>query len=246
MSNEIVVSENPGAAGAGSATGEGLAGGGGQTGFASLTADPARKAEIERILKTDFARYEGEGLDKEYLALLEAEQEAINPDSVNPTRPLNPEKSRIGMCGSEAGRKLVSDWESMGGFKTHLTNVQRDVGAMVRAIGGNREQRVFMEHFDREVPIPARLAVYDEIASGTGIYVTPAPASEVKHFASTPAGKTLVDEWGPSAPEKVAMLRARAKRLTDNMSEEDADDFWAWFEGLDPDPVAAIFRKLAG
>ncbi|MER9080613.1 hypothetical protein [Mesorhizobium sp. M0895] len=244
MSNELVVSENSGAA-AGSAT-EGLAGGGGQAGFASLTVNPTRKAEIERIMKSDFARYEDEGLNKEYLALLEAEQYEVDPDSIPATRPLAPDQSRTELCSSEAGRKLVHDWDRSGGFKAHLANVQRDVGEMVRAIGSIREQRVFMEHFDREVPIPARLAVYDEIAAGTGIYVTPAAPSEVKHFASTPAGKTLVAEWGPVAGEKVAMLRGRATRMTANMSEADADGFWTWFDNLDAGPVAAIFRKLAG
>ncbi|WP_167364910.1 hypothetical protein [Mesorhizobium qingshengii] len=45
-----------------------------------------------------------------------------------------------------------------------------------------------MERFDREVPEPARLAVYGEIAAGRNAYVAPAAPSEIKHFAATPAG----------------------------------------------------------
>lgn len=69
-----------------------------------------------------------------------------------------------------------------------------------------------MERFDREVPEPARLAVYGEIAAGRNAYVAPAAPSEIKHFAATPAGAALVAEWDTSASENVAMLRARAKR----------------------------------
>ncbi|MER9840330.1 hypothetical protein NKJ59_03595 [Mesorhizobium australicum] len=245
MSNELTISENSGAARAGSAT-EGLTGGGEQAGFASLPANPTRKAEIERIMREDFDLYERSGLNREYLALLQAEQYQINPDSVNPTVPMQADQSRIALCSSEAGRKLVSDWDSMGGFKAHLANVQRDVAEIVRSMGGNRAQRVFMEHFDREVPVPARLAVYDEIAAGVSAYVPPASAGEVKHFTATPAGAALVAEWGTTASEKVAMLRTRAKRINDALSEDDAHEFWFWLDEQAPAAAAAIFRKMAG
>lgn len=245
MSNEITVSDSGAAPATGPATD--LATGAEQSGVASpLPAGAGRKAEIEHIMRTDFAAYESSGLSREYLEILEAEQFEINPDSVNPTRPMEADQSRNALCSSEAGRKLVSGWESMGGFRVHLGNVQRDVSRVVQTFGGNREQRVFMEHFDREVPEPARIAIYAEIANGPDLYVTPAAPSEVKHFASTPAGASLVAEWGSYAAEKVAMLRARAKRLDENMSEEESGDFWTWFDNLEPGPVAAIFRKLAG
>lgn len=245
MSNELIISENSGAGGAGSAT-EGLTGGGERAGFASLPANPTRKAEIERIMKEDFDLYERSGLNREYLALLQAEQFQINPDSVNPTVPMDAGESRNSLCSSEAGRKLVSDWDSLGGFKAHLMNVQRDVADMVRSLGSNRAQRVFMEHFDREVPEPARLAVYDEIAAGRNAYVAPASSGEVKNFAATPAGGSLVAEWGTSASENVAMLRARAKRINDALSEDDAHEFWFWLDELDAATAATIFRKMAG
>ncbi|TIL43412.1 hypothetical protein [Mesorhizobium sp.] len=197
-------------------------------------------------MRTDFAAYENTGLSREYLEILEAEQAEINPDSVNPTRPMDADRSRNSMCSSEAGRKLVSDWEQMGGFRVHLGNVQRDVGEMVRAAGGNREQRIFLENFSRSVPMGAEIALIDEIAAGRGLYVAPASSAEIKLFASTPAGRTLMEEWGSVAAERVAMLRSRAARMTANMSEDESADFWTWFDNLEPGPVAAIFRKLAG
>ncbi|RWH93741.1 MAG: hypothetical protein EOQ89_04855 [Mesorhizobium sp.] len=246
MSNELTISENSGAAAATGPATDGLAGGGGQAGFASLTVNPTRKAEIERIMNEDFDLYESSGLNKEYLALLEAEQFEINPDSVNPTRPMEADQSRNALCSSQAGRQLVADWDSMGGFRVHLANVQKDVGEIVRSLGSVREQRVFMAKFDRDIPEPARYAVYDEIAAGRGLYVAPASSAEIKLFASTPAGRTLMEEWGSVAAERVAMLRSRAARLTANMNEDEADDFWTWFNNLEPGPVAAILRKLAG
>lgn len=245
MSTEIAVSEKSGAGGAGSAT-DGLASRGGQAGFASLPANPVRKAEIEHLMRSDFARYENEGLSREYQALLEAEQMEVDPDSLPATRPLAADVSRTEMCGSEAGRKLVSAWDQMGGFSAHLANVQRDVGEMVRSIGTVRAQRAFMERFDRDVPIAARLALYDEIAAGRNAYVEPATPGQVKHFAATPAGAILVAEWGSWAPEKVAMLRSRAARLQASMDEDDAFTFWDWFDHLEAGPVVAIFRNLAG
>ncbi|TIO26941.1 hypothetical protein [Mesorhizobium sp.] len=104
----------------------------------------------------------------------------------------------------------------------------------------------FMEGFDQVVPLAARLAAYDELERGPLVAITPASASEVKLFASTPAGRMLVEEWGSAGAEMVAMLRGRAARMTDNMSEEDADGFWTWFDTLEPAPAAAIFRQLAG
>src|SRR5689334_12341135 len=106
MSNELIKTENPGAGGAGPATDEGGAGGAGQGGFASLPANATRKAEIEAIMRTDFARYEDEGLDKEYRALLQGELEAANPEAGNPTAPMPADASRTVLCSSLEGQKL--------------------------------------------------------------------------------------------------------------------------------------------
>ncbi|TPJ50632.1 hypothetical protein [Mesorhizobium sp. B2-6-4] len=243
MSNELTTSENPGAAGAGSATGEGLTTGAEQAGFASLPAGAGRKAEIQHVMRTDIDRYYADGMDREYAQILQSEQATINPDSVNPTQPMDAEQSRISLCSSDAGRRLVSDWDEMGGFRAHLVNVQRTASDIVRTIGGNREQRVFMEHFDRDVPETARIATYAEIAAGPA-YVMPATPNEVKSFEATPAGSVLVAEWGSDAAQNVAQLRARAKRLTDALDEDDAHEFWFWLDEQTPATAAAIFRKL--
>ena len=244
MSNELAVSQESGAASQPAM--DGFAGGIGQGGFASPLADPARKAEIEKIMKSDFARYESEGLDREYLEILRAEQVAIDPDSGTPTRPMLAEDFRMELCSSVGGQKLVASWDVMGGFKTHLANVQRDAGEIVRAAGSPLKQRVLMATFDRDVPEAARLEFFDEVASGPPTFVQPASKGEVDLFAKTPAGKDLVAEWSSFAPEKVAILRARAARLTDRLTDEEAIALWDWLDNV-PAPVAkAVFLKMAG
>ncbi|TGR22404.1 MULTISPECIES: hypothetical protein [unclassified Mesorhizobium] len=245
MSNEIVISENPGAAGAGSATGEGLTGGAARVGFASLPADPTRKAEIEAVMRSDFARYESEGLDQEYAALLQGEIEAANPDAGKPTAPMPADASRATLCSSVEGQRLVYDWSRDGAFQTRLANVQKDVGEIVREAGNNRRQRAFMERFTQEVPAAVEVALMDEFATGAP-WSTPASSGEIDLFATTPAGKIMVQHWGAEAAEKVGVLRQRAARLTDMLDEDSAADLWAWFENLDTHVITKIYRKMAG
>ncbi|RUV59647.1 hypothetical protein EOA85_11160 [Mesorhizobium sp. M5C.F.Ca.IN.020.29.1.1] len=244
MSNELTVSENSGAAAATGPATDGLAGGVAQSGFASLTVDPARKAEIERIMNEDFDLYERSGLNKEYLALLEAEQFELDADSMPATRPLPADVSRNEMCSSEAGRRLVMDWERAGGFKVHLANVQKTVSKMVSAIGSNRAQRAFMERFDRDVPEGARYAIYGDIAMGDSMYVAPATGDQMAEFGKTPAGKAMLSEWGSRAAENVSVIRARAARMISQMPDDDVPEFLAWVDELPAEIVTSIYRNL--
>ncbi|RWB77484.1 MAG: hypothetical protein EOQ50_05350 [Mesorhizobium sp.] len=245
MSNDLVISENPGAGGAGSATGEGLTGGAARVGFASLPANPTRKAEIEAIMRADFDRYESEGLDQEYRALLQGEMEAVNPEAGTPTAPMPVEASRMVLCSSQEGQKLVYEWERMGGFRTVLAGVQKDVGEIVKEAGSALRQRSFMERFTQSVPAAVEVALMDEFASGTP-WAPPASQAEVDLFATTPAGKIMVQHWGAEAAERVGILRKRAARLVDSLTEDEEADLWAWFGGLDTHVITKVFRTMAG
>ncbi|TIP42430.1 MAG: hypothetical protein E5X77_24185 [Mesorhizobium sp.] len=244
MSNELTIS-NPGAGSAGPATDVGGAGGAGQGGFASLPPNATRKAEIEAIMRTDFARYEDEGLDKEYRALLQGEIEAVNPEAGNPTAPMPADASRTVLCSSQEGQKLVGEWERMGGFRMILSSVQKDVGEIVKEAGNNLRQRYLMQTFTEAVPLAAEVALMDEFASGVP-WAPPASQGEIDLFAKTEAGKIMVQHWGREAPERVGILRKRAARLVDSLTEDEAADLWAWFDGLDTHVVTRIFRKMAG
>lgn len=244
MSNDIVTTSDSGAE-RWTAT-ENLSTGPTSGDASPRVSSPGRKAEIEMIRATDFDLYESQGLDREYRAILEQELVAADPGAGNPTESMPADMSRNALCGSVEGQKLVRDWDRMGGFNTHLANVQKDAGAIVRAVGDNRAQRAFMERFDRSVPEAARLAVYDEIASGPPTFVVPATDSEVRLFAKTEAGAALVAEWGSDTPERVATLRKRAANLNERMYDDEAESFWSWLENLDPSAAKAVFRKLAG
>lgn len=245
MSNDLIPVEGSGPVGVVPESGPGGTVAPGAT--ASVSGNlAARKAEIEAVMNSDFDEYERSGLNREYLEILEAEMMGADPDAGVPTRPMDASDSRTMLCGSQAGQKLVLEWERMGGFNVHLRNVQKSVGELVRAIGPNRAQRAFMERFDRNVPEGARLAVYDEIAAGAGMYVQPATEAQIKAFANTPAGKVLVPEWGTEAAQRIATLRAREKRLIDAMGEENWLDVMDWFDGLDVETAAMIFRKMSG
>ncbi|CDX58573.1 conserved hypothetical protein [Mesorhizobium plurifarium] len=245
MSNELTISENSGAA-TGPATGEGGAAGAMQEVTASIPANASRKAEIEAVMKTDFDLYESSGMAAEYRALLQAEVEAANPEAGNPTAPMPADASRTLLCGSLAGQQLVYAWERMGGFNVHLQNVQRTVGDIVRGAGNNLRQRYVMETFSKSVSVAAECALMDEIASGAPTFIPPASDAEVSMFRATPAGTQMVSEWGKDAPEKVAILRARAQRMTGYMDPDDAADFWAWFQTLETPMIVQIYRKMAG
>lgn len=243
MSNELIPSEDPGAGGAGPATDGGAAGVVQEN--ASLPAGAGRKAEIEAVMRADIDRYYSEGLDREYSALLQGEREAVNPEAGNPTAPMPADASRTWLCSSQEGQKLAFEWDRMGGFRTVLAGVQKDVGEIVREAGNNLRQRHLMQTFTESVPPAVEVALMDEFATGAP-WSPPASQGEIDLFATTQAGKIMVQLWGAEAAERVGILRKRAARLADNLTEDEAADLWAWFGGLETNVIAKIYRKLAG
>lgn len=123
------------------------------------SATATRKSEIEKVMRADIDRCFREGLDRELAGLIEDEEAEADPDIGDPTSPMAPDVSRNALCGSHARQALVDEWTSLGGLRPHLEAVQRDVGGIVRELGDNRSQRVFMAKFDRDVPEAARYAM---------------------------------------------------------------------------------------
>ncbi|WP_189556564.1 hypothetical protein, partial [Mesorhizobium sp. M4B.F.Ca.ET.089.01.1.1] len=119
------------------------------------------------------------------------------------------------------------------------------VAEIVREAGSNLRQRSFMERFVQSVPAAVEVALMDEFASRSP-WSPPASSAEVDLFATTPAGKIMVQHWGGEAAERVGILRNRAARLVDSLTEDDEADLWAWFDGLDTHVITKIYRKLAG
>ena len=46
--------------------------------------------------------------------------------------------------------------------------------------------------------------------------------------------------------DKVASIRLRTERMTEQMDEEAGADFWGWFAEQDARIVKVFFRKMAG
>jgi len=204
-----------------------------------------RQGQIEAIMATDINRYYREGLDRELAALMERGDTSTRGGE-DPTVPMPARDSRDLMLEDD-GAGLVGRWSDHGGFEANLEVAQRNARQVVNSIGDHREQRVFLEHFDREVPATARYAVYEELRQGRPTFIRPATDGEVKLFATTETGKALVRQWGRDAPEKVAVLRYRARRLSESMYDEvDADVFWEWLFEQGPATSVPLFDRMAG
>lgn len=236
MSNDLVQS-NSGAAVSGEAATESLPGGGGSD--ASHAPSAARRAEIDRVRRTDIDRYFAEGMDREELSYLRAE---LGQETV--TDPLPVEQARAELSATPDGARIVSEWERMGGFKLQLQRVQSAVGRMIRNMGDDRAQLAFVERFDRALSDRAQAVVYDEIVAGAPTWADPASTSDLERFASSPVGAELLDEWGSDGPVRVATVWNRVNRLRDALDDE-ADDFFRWFDDLSPVEAKAIVEAIA-
>ncbi|MDN2579190.1 hypothetical protein [Aquibium sp. ELW1220] len=239
MANDLTKYEDSGAAAGGPATGYTPAGGDG--GFASPAASAGRREYIEHVMRTDFDRYERENLDKELRQLIEADVVEADPSKWSLSA-MDWQDGRRELASTPDGRWLVAQWERHG-FKPIFEGVQNVAFSIVRAVGGDREQKYFMHRFDADMAEHVRFAVYDELATGAPAYVEPVDGAGLKRFGSSDAGRELLDEWGPDAPIRVATAWKRVERLKESLSDDFAD-FAAWFDTLRKDEAKAIMRVI--
>ncbi|WP_154720411.1 hypothetical protein [Ciceribacter sp. T2.26MG-112.2] len=241
MSNELAISNSPAPAPSSGPVDSGFSHGNDNGSAAVIHGDLAtRKAEIEQIMRTDFHRYEME-YSREYLQILKTEM-----GEVSATDLMAVDESRNQMTQTEAGRELVRSWERYGGFKAHLSNVQKQVSGLVSALGNERAQRAFMERFDRSLPEPIRYAIYENIALGAPTFVVPAADEDMTVFAEDAVGKALVSEWGSDAATKVATIYKRCDAVLENLNEHEQFAVMAWFGNLPDAQMKTICKLLAG
>lgn len=207
----------------------------------SVSYDPGRKAEIERIRDTDIERYFSEGLDREMLQILRAEM-----GETTPTDPMDPETSRSLLSVSTEGRELVRSWDSLGGFKMQLQRLQSQVGGLVKGLGSARHQQAFMERFDRSLSEGTRYQIYEALSMGLPSFVQPATAEMITEFKrGGPIGDELLSEWGSWAPERIAIIWKRVDMLKQQIGDEAMEDFKAWFGALSDLETKAVLRFVA-
>ena len=235
---ELTTHEDSGAVAGGPATEYAPAGGGGA--IASHVAPAGRRQEIEAIMRTDFDRYESEGLDKELFRLIEADLVEADPDKWSLSR-LDWQEGRQELSETVEGRRLIAEWGVHGAFRPIYEAVQRIASDVVRAVGDARAQRVFLQHFDQDMSESTRLVVYRELAAGVPGYVQPADAAALAKFGASDVGRELLAEWGADGPRRVATAWKRAERVTEALGD-DADTFFEWFNGLPPAALKAIMR----
>lgn len=127
------------------------------------------------------------------------------------------------------------------GFRPIFEQVQARATEIVRGVGGTREQRAFMEAFDRYLPGTVRYGLYSELQAGLPGYVAPADATALAKFGKSDVGRELLAEWGSDAPVRVATAWMRAERVKQALGD-DADEFFEWFDTLRPAEAKAIMR----
>lgn len=244
MTGTDLTTYESGAASSGLPATGGLAGGWSGEGAASPgIPSSARKAEIERVMKEDFDLYD-RTMSREYRAILEAEQEELAPDTVDPLRPMHWEDARGELSQTNAGRALVSDWERMGGFRRQHEYAQAGAREIVKGFDTIREQRAFMERFDRDLPESARYAIYAVLASGLPSYSEAANQTVVAEFTQTDVGRELANEWGHDAPAKIGLFRKRIERLFETISPEDEHEFRDWLDGLPKKQIITVIKGV--
>ncbi|TAV04040.1 hypothetical protein ELI39_01445 [Rhizobium ruizarguesonis] len=209
-------------------------------GQAFISRSTGRRAEIEHIRNTDFDRYERENLARELIALTEVET-----GTAAPTVPMPAEVSRSQMLETPEGAQFVMDMERFGGFRTQLQRLQGAIGGLVRDLGDERAQRVFMERFDRSFPEPLRYTIYNHLVIGVPSFVVPVTADKVKEFAAGDPGRELVREWGSDAPETIAKIWKRVENLKAAIGEDGMDIFKDWFNSLEIPHMKRVLQFIA-
>jgi hypothetical protein len=94
------------------------------------------------------------------------------------------------------------------------------------------------------LPATVHRAIESDLVAGPEGYVRPASAKEVASWRS-PAGRALLREWGPHAPEKVARATRRFWRIADRLSDADFEAACHWFARLPDDEAKIVLRALA-
>jgi len=220
--------------------------GGGEPGHGPTHDAPAThgttlsRAEIERIRDTDIDRYFAEGLDRELLAMTREDL-----GEVGPTEPLPVEASRGQMMETPEGTRFVFDLERMGGFRMQLQRLQGTIGGLVRDLGDERSQQVFMERFDRAFPERLRYPIYSQLVIGLPSFVVPVTADKVKEFAGGEPGRELVREWGSDAPEAIAMIWKRIANLKATIGDDGMNIFTDWFNSLEIPHMKRVLQFIA-
>lgn len=136
---------------------------------------------------------------------------------------------------------LAADWQRTGGVAHHLGTAQQSALTVLQSV---EESEEIVAEFDA-LPEGARTAIIAELARGTWGSIRSASQTEIDRFADDEDGAVLVRSWGGSAPRRVAVVRARLRRVFGQMSAADGEAAATWFAELPAVTAQAVLRELA-
>jgi hypothetical protein len=137
----------------------------------------------------------------------------------------------------EQGEPAATDWQG------DRTAALRTVAEVRRDLELSGSWSDFEAAFDA-LPETVHRAIEGDLLAGPEGYVKPATAAQVAAWRSA-AGRALVREWGPHAPEAVARATRRFWRIADMLSDDDFAAACDWFGRLPDDEAKIVMRALA-
>lgn len=203
-------------------------------GWLSSGAENSERKAIERIMRTDIARYRREPeLQERYLQLLrEDEIREKGPDVVR---------------GELARMRSPSEWAADGNDPraypqfVHLVRAVNDILSAISV-----DQRDAIGDSFEALPSAIHSAVFSELCDTRTVVVDPLNEDDLEIVLGVPAYKVLAKEWGQDAPHKLAKMRTRIHRVFARLGGNNRQRAIHWFDNLPTPGVIAIGRKLAG
>jgi hypothetical protein len=138
---------------------------------------------------------------------------------------------------AEREEPAATDWQG------DRTAALRTVAEVRRDLELTDSWSDFEAAFDA-LPETVHRAVETDLLAGPEGYVRPAPPQAIADWRS-PAGRALVKEWGPHAPEAVARATRRFWRIADMLSDDDFAAACDWFGRLPDDEAKIVMKALA-
>jgi hypothetical protein len=189
----------------------------------------SRRAEIERIMKSDRAGYfKNEALQREYYDLLAADLPAESGEETRPVaaRPAaaQPEAQQPPAANSAEARAILGEHEP-----ETLERAGGKVGAIFGALAEGSAARDLEATFNA-LPPAVRSGIVAEMGRVEPGYIKHATIDEIAAIRTMPGMAELLRHWGTSAPRKLAVALEGYNRFRAGLSAEDRKQFvgfWA-------------------
>jgi hypothetical protein len=191
-------------------------------------------------MRTDRARYEREGHDARFLALLREREGTDEAPAEAEAWRATPEQAR-----RDLSPEVVAELERTGNFADGLRGLQDEIMDMLASVNEGGQLNDFVAAFEG---LPDRLqhAVELELARGPMTFAPLASDADIAALEALEEGPALLEAWGGAAPRKLGVACARYQRVKSGLSAADAAHLDYFVDHATPVERAAIFWHLAG